>query len=281
MISGVTFEIDAIRGAVCLFESMASMLPFVDELIVFDLGSSDGTLAILQDISSHNPKIRIVNSKFSSSTPAAFADMANECIAACEYDNVIFWQADEIWHQNVLKMMKDKFEEGIYDLAFWRIQLKTNFQEVGWFPHPIHRVGPKDNFVFVEDGMNSDRTYGVDICSEYNMGWFQKWGDMNPMDLPMQEFVLDISKKGGFLDSIRNRAIFHAPMWNEVPNIDGKPIDDWYSEQINNPQWDLPSSPFNIPQIMKGLVGKRKYEVRPELIEALKSDDTRKLIGVM
>ncbi len=281
MISGVTFAIDAIRGAVCLFESMASMLPLVDELIVIDLGSTDGTLSKLAEISEHNKKIKILNSRFSSNTPAAFADMANECVAACSNEHVIFWQADEIWHQYVLKRMQEKFEDGIYDLVFWRIQLKTNFQEVGWFPHPIHRVGPKDDFVFEKDGMNTNRTYGIEICSEYNMGQFLKWGDMDPMDLPMHEFVLDISKKGGFVDSIKNRAIFHAPMWNEVPNVDGKPINEWYEEQMHDPRWELPSSPFNIPQIIKGLVGMRKYEVRPELIEALKKDDTRELIGLL
>lgn len=279
-ISGCTYIRNAIDGAFCLFESMASMLPFVDEICVLDLGSTDGTRDILFDIAASNKKIRIDSGKYSKIDASAFADAASDVIAMAKFDTVLLWQADEIWHEKLLIRMEQYIEDGQRDLAFWRIQLKNNFQEVKWHPHPVHRLAPKDDFHFVGDGMNTERVYSVPICSDYDLDWhYKKWEELNPVDLPLSQMILDVSMNGGFRDNVVRRSELHAPMWQETPNVGGQPSDEWHAEALQNPDWTKETTPFDIPKIMRWHVGRVIYDVRPELIEALKNDDTREMLG--
>lgn len=282
-ISAATFIRNTIDGAFCLFESMASFLPFVDDLTVLDCGSTDGTLQILQEISSANPRIKIVQTRFSRVDAGAFADIANDCIRAWKHDAGIFWQADEIWHEDLLLLMDQKLEEGQRDLIFWRYQLKENFQVMKWPPHPIHRIGTKGNFHFVNDGMNTDRYFEPPICSGYDMGWFIRWGNEFKSDytkMPTQEMVMDVSAIGGFFENIVAKRTLHAPYWHERPNVDGESVKTWISKERSNPNWGKKETPFNIPHIMRYHVGKSKYTLRPELLEALKTNTTRSMLGL-
>lgn len=275
-LSAATFIRNNDDAGFCLWESMASLLPFVEDMTILDCGSTDGTLQRLEDISSQNKRIRVIRTSFSVQDAKAFADIANACVASWQNNVGIFWQADEIWHEHLLGMMAKQIADGAEDLAFWRYQLKENWQEMKWPPHPVHRLGPKDNFVFVQDGMNTSRTFGVNCCSTYNMGWFIRWGDefkgRYPV-LPTHEMILDVSANGGFIDNIVRKRRLHAPMWHEQPHIDGVPIEDWVARQRSNPNWGKQDTLFDIPTIMAYHLGKPTYTVRDELINALRSDD--------
>jgi glycosyltransferase involved in cell wall biosynthesis len=281
-ISASTFIRNTLEGAFCLFESMASFLPFVDDMTIVDLGSTDGTLQILEEIARANPRVRVVNSRFSRIDAGAFADVANECVGHWKHEHGLFWQADEIWHQDLLSIMDEKLSRGMFDMIFWRYQLKENFQVMKWPPHPIHRVGTKGMFHFVDDGMNTDRTWDAKICSSWDMGWFIKWGDEfkhNYPTLPTNQMVLDVSAIGGFLENIVRKRTLHAPMWHEKPNIDGEPVGRWYARERNNPNWNKTETPFNIPHIMRWHVSRPTYDLRAALLDALKADNTKEIIG--
>lgn len=285
MISSSTFIRDNIAGAFCLFESMASWLPLVDEMIILDLGSTDGTLEILKDVASYNRKIKLFSGSFSCMDAKAFADAANQCIQLWGNEVGIFWQADEIPHEDVVRGLLDIDLEQKADLAFWRYQLKENLQVMKWSPHPVHRLGRKSQYLSVADGMNSDNVFGVDVFSLYghDMGWFTKWGEMYSDDytnLPTREMILDVSSTGAFLDNIVERRNMHAPMWHEQPTIEGMPADEWMAKERKNENWSRTHTPFTIPLIMEYHVGKARYEVRPELIEALKQNNTNRIIGL-
>lgn len=280
-ISAATFIRDTIQGAFCLFESMASWLPLVDDMTIIDVGSTDGTLELLQDIAAANQHIRVVQSRFSRIDAGAFADIANDCVAQWKHNTGIFWQADEIPHQNLLEMLDDALGEGANDMVLWRYQLKENWQIMKWPPHPVHRLGTKGNFKFVDDGMNTDRYFEPPVCSNYDMGWFIRWGEEFKEDytkLPTHEMLMDVSASGGFLENIIRKRQLHAPMWREKPNVDGTPVDSWVSRERNNPNWGKTESPFDIPHIMKWHVSRPTYDVRDDLIQALKDNDTRSLL---
>jgi len=288
-ISSSTFIRNTFTGAFCLFESMASLLPFVDEMIILDTGSTDGTLEKLYEIAAANPRVKVICTNFSHIDAGAFADIANDCVAAWTYDQGIFWQADEIWHEDLLLRMEEEMDEGHFDLTFWRYQLKNNFQRMKWSPHPVHRVGTRSKankfagFNFVGDGMNTNRTWDAIMCSEYGMGWFTRWGsefDHDYVRLPTQEMILDVSAIGGFLDNIIGKRTLHAPMWHEEPNVDGTPVGEWYRQEKANPEWNVGKSPFNIPHIMEWHVSRPTYELRDELLDALKVNDTRRMLGL-
>ena len=99
-LSGCVFIKDTFKGAFCLFESMYQLLPLCDEFIVMDLGSTDGTLEVLYEIAAVNSKVKVVHSNFYEQDAAIFAKLANDLIAMCNYPHVLYYQADEIWHDN-------------------------------------------------------------------------------------------------------------------------------------------------------------------------------------
>ncbi len=267
---------------------MATLMPLVDEFVVMDLGSTDGTYEVLQDISKHNPKVKLIKGNFPEIDAGVFATLANDLIAECKFDNVLYYQSDEIWHEYLIGMMKERFEQGDFDLSFWRIQYRENFQKVKWFPHLVHRVGKKDNFNFVGDGMNSDRQFDASVCSSFGGGWFPRWSDEyteKPTELPTNEMILDVSLVGAFLENIRERRRMHTPFWHELitsmpSDENGLSIDEWMKKERGNPNWLKKTSPFQIPKIMEWHLGKAVYELRPALLQALKDDTNFILDGV-
>lgn len=287
-LSACVFIRDTFKGAFALFEGIATLLPLVDEFIVMDLGSTDSTYETLREISIANPKVKLVNGSFPEIDAGAFATLANDLIALCENDNVLYYQSDEIWHEYLLGMMKEEFEQGNFDLSFWRIQYRENFQKVKWFPHLVHRVGKKDNFNFVNDGMNSDRQFDAKICSSYGGEYFPRWGSEyteKPTELPTKEMILDVSLVGAFLENIPERRRMHTPFWNEpitsMPSDEkGLSINEWMERERKNDNWLKKITPFKIPRIMEWHLGKTKYELRPELLQALKEDTNFVFDGV-
>ena len=274
-------------------ETVAQFLPLVDEMIIMDLGSDDGTLEILTDIALNNPKVALLpREEFPFTDANVFATLANDLIGWCKHDNVIYWQADEIWHEDLLKLMAQRFELGQFDLSFWRIQYANNFQYVKWFPQLVHRVGirgnnlneGKNNFEFDGDGMNTTRMWDAKICSTYGGEMFPQWGGLGQDGIKpyVNEMITDVSLLGGFRDNIPDRRRMHAPFWHEEPDI---PYFDkvttqqprmseshWYATALNDPDWTKADSPYNLPAILRYHVGKTKYELRPGLLQALKED---------
>lgn len=286
-ISACVFIRNNFQGAFCLLESMAMLLPVVSEFIVMDLGSDDSTLEVLQQLSFENKKVKLVQGVFEYNDAGIFAKLANDLIAMCSYPHVLYYQSDEVWHESLVKLMVERFRNNQYDLAFWRIQFQENFQKVKWYPHPVHRVGPKDNFVFDGDGMNSNRVFGCPVCSNYDMGWFTKWGDIgkaNPLDLPVNEMITDVSMIGAFLGNIPDRRRLHAPFWHEQPTLkrleDGReiPVDEWYKEELRNDNWFKTSTIFDIPKTLKYHLGKQRYMFWSDLYEALLDDKTAEFL---
>jgi glycosyltransferase involved in cell wall biosynthesis len=297
-LSACVFIKDNFKGAFCLYESVASLLPFVDEFVVMDLGSTDGTLEILREITQANTKFKlIIKNKWPEIDAGVFADLANELVNFCANDKVLYFQADEIWHQDLLKLMQTEFDQGNFDLAFWRIQYRNNFQYTKWLPHIVHRVGYKDNFNFVGDGMNTNRTYDAKICSQYGGEYFPKWGEFHAKSGDdaikpyVNEMIMDVSQVGGFRDNIIDRRLLHIPLWHETSPIlpewdsNGKEYKVeahvWARNAKDNPDWTKALSPFDLPQIMRYHIGKTRYELRSELLEAIKRDNTRELIGLL
>jgi len=311
-ISICVFIKDNNDGAFGLWESMATLMPIADEFIVWDYGSTDGTWEILKDLAGKNKKIRLkqlstfpVNPVTNLIDAGSFAEIPNAMIPMCKNDLVMYYQADEIWHEYLLRLTVERLEDlkNFRGLSFWRYQLQNNFQSIKWSPHLVHRIDYKENFVFVDDGMNTARVNDAEIVGNYDGGWFTRWGaefskgefetvDENgnpyiygafkrefkngkyPYEMPTNEMILDISSIGGFLDNIIAKRKKHAPMWRESSdgiNIGGRGynLEAWHREQKKNDDWIYPYTLFDIPEIMKPLLGQMKYPVRQELLEQI------------
>lgn len=272
-LSGCVFIRNTFEGAYCLWESLATLMPVVDEMIVLDLGSTDGTLEVLKEVRKANSKLKILQASWPKIDAGVFADLANDLIARCTHDQVLYFQSDEIWHEDLVALMLEQFAMDQYDLKLWRIQFRDNFQEVKWFPHPVHRVGYKNNFHFVDDGMNTDRYLEPVMCSNFGMEYFSKWSSeygqegIKPF---VHEMITDVSLIGGFLGNIRDRRTMHAPFWGNDFTIDGLHVDDWLNKQAGNDRWTKTESPYNIPALLRWHVGKSHYTLQPGILERMK-----------
>jgi len=270
-------------------------------MVIMDLGSTDGTVEFLQDIASHNPKVKLIlEHSFPYQDAGVFAHLANDLVDFCHNQHVIYWQSDEIWHQDLLRIMQRKFEAGKFDLSFWRIQYANNFQYVKWFPHLVHRVGTKGdnfnegkrNFEFNGDGMNTTRSWDAAICSNYGGEMFPQWGDLGQEGIKdfTNEMITDVSLLGAFRDLIPDRRRMHAPFWHEEPTIpyynksNGQQPhmieSEWYARALLDGDWVKTESPYNLPKLLRWHVGKTRYELQPGLVEALRSGNTNELIGL-
>ncbi|GAF71469.1 unnamed protein product [marine sediment metagenome] len=281
-VSGCTIIRDAVKGAFCLFESMATMLPIVDDMHVMDMGSTDGTLEILHKIADANKRIHIHTKEYEWVNPITLANASNDVIDCGAHDNVLFWQADEIWHENLLQIMAKRFEEGVFNMTFWRYQLRDNFQKVHWLPHRVHRVNDRRNgmFRFIGDGMNTEKIIDAKACTKHTETWPQRV-DVNPVDVPWDCMILDVCSLGAFRDNLVARRKLHHPLWGEsVFTIEGAHPDAWLQKAMVNPDWTKEFTPFDIPHIMRWHVGKTTYDVRSDLIRALMEDDTLELLGL-
>lgn len=279
-LSACVFIKDCFKGAFALFESLATLLPLADEFLILDLGSTDGTAEALADIAAHNPKVKLLHGTWPVIDAGAFATLANDLVALCQYDRILYYQADEIWHEDLLRLTETMLADGLSDLAFWRIQYRDNFQKVKWYPHLVHRIGDKGRFNFVGDGMTTDRTWDAQIASTYGGEWFPQWGGLGDEKIKpyVHEMIMDVSLVGGFRDNIIERRALHAPFWHEEPHIEGKPASEWAAAAMANPDWTRAESPFNLPAVMRWHVGRTRYELRPDLLQALKDDRTREYI---
>jgi hypothetical protein len=116
-LSACCFVRDFFKGAFCTPETIAQFLPFCEEMVIMDLGSTDGTLEFLMEISKHNHKISIISEgSFPHENASVFADLANELIAFCRNENILYWQSDEVWHEDLLKLMQQRFEQEQFDM---------------------------------------------------------------------------------------------------------------------------------------------------------------------
>ncbi len=138
-VSGFTFVRNAIKYDYPVVESITSILPIVDEMIVSVGDSSDDTLALIQSIDS--PKIKIVHSVWDDSLReggkvlAVETDKAFDAVAA-DSDWAFYIQADEVVHEQyhdaiVAAMKKYKDDKSVEGLLFKYLHFYGSYRYVG------------------------------------------------------------------------------------------------------------------------------------------------------
>ncbi len=98
-ISGFTFVRHGEKYDYPYLESISSLLPVVDELVVNVGIGDDSTLAAIQDLASTQPKIRIVESEWDPELRSGgqiLAQQTDLALAECTGDWCVYLQADEV-----------------------------------------------------------------------------------------------------------------------------------------------------------------------------------------
>jgi hypothetical protein len=294
-VTGTTFVKNAFDGGFP-FESIIPVLAITDSVIIVDMGSTDGTLEILEQISRKNNRIQIVKRKWTTTTnPSAFADIANECVNLCPTDGVYFWQFDEILHENLTKNIREQYLLNNYNMTFERIQLSHGGHQIKWLPHSLCRSLTKGGrYVFDKDGMSVADSGGcLHMCRNPKTGephkgrqfpWHnpeegKSFDNKNPRGLnaefvrafPWDEFLVDTSSM--FRDNQAGKKLLHCNFWNETSEcIDGVGKHEWMRRATSDPIWEKKEPTFPMPSVARGLCGMTKYTLRDDILKTLEDD---------
>jgi glycosyltransferase involved in cell wall biosynthesis len=151
-VSGFTFVRNAVKFDYPVKESILSLLPLVDELIVCLGNSDDSTADLIQSINS--PKIKIVPSVWDDSLREGGRVLAVETDKAFHSvsphaDWCIYLQADEVIHENDHEgiraaMEQFKSDENVEGLLFNYIHFYGSYLYVGssrkWYRHEVRII---------------------------------------------------------------------------------------------------------------------------------------------
>jgi glycosyltransferase involved in cell wall biosynthesis len=249
-ISGFTFIHNGIDGGYPIVEAIRAVHPYVDEVIVVDMQSTDSTREVLEKLKAENIYKSTQDSIYWGNQAGATLRQAHNLYKHCSGDIILHFEADEVYSDGLIRNMVSHIHAGHDDLAVYRLQLEQNFQRCRWYPELVHRVWAK----------NSDTRKEGHTTNRHN-----------------EAFVLTPNNGNGILWDITNcfrdnwfsRINQQAELWNKEPQYIMVPLHTMHKAELsrdeaerwlNAPHWTFTKSPFDIPEILKPLVGMVKYE---------------------
>lgn len=153
-ISGFTFVRNAVKFDYPVVESIRSLLPLVDELIVALGNSEDNTRDLIEGIGS--PKIKIFNTIWNDSLREGGKVLAvetNKALAQVSQDSdwLFYLQADEVLHENDISIIRDAMEHYLHEPKIQGLLLHYHhffgtYDFIGdnrtWYRHEIRAMKP-------------------------------------------------------------------------------------------------------------------------------------------
>lgn len=239
-ISGFTYIHNAIAGGYPLREAIFAIRDRVDDVVVVDCQSTDGTREWLQTLG-----VMVIDGRWDGRAGETLA-AAHALNTKCAGDIIWHFEADEVFDETLAREVALEIEMGNYDLAVWRLQVEQNFQRVRWWPEPVHRIYPKGSVT--KQGHTTTRHSDAKVISH-------KWG-----------FLWDCTNI--FRDNWRERYKQQAELWGHsdltyrrVPlHFMEDPVKFDIEEFLQEPHWTWTETPLAIPKILRPLVGKTRYE---------------------
>lgn len=241
--SAFTLTHNCLQAGIPIIESIEAARDYVDEIVAVDMQSTDGTYEILKKLG-----VRVYVSSWPH--PPNPRDTLNHAFElhtqCCRGDTILFFEADEVYSDELLQAIRWELIRGRNNLAVWRLQLEQNFQRCRWYPIPVHRVFPKGQGSYVQHPTNCcpDGVYTLP---------------------PSAGFLWDCSNC--FRDNIEGRRQAHSEIFGLtrrlfVPEHFTQPVELLETEEreiLGQSQWEWTGTPFDIPAILRPLVGVTNY----------------------
>lgn len=239
--SGFSFVHNAIAGGYPIREAIEAIKDYVDEIVIVDCQSDDGTRTLLDKLG-----VRIIDGEWGHQAGETLA-AAHALHTECKYNTIVHFEADEVYDHNLIREIAIEIDMGNYDLSVWRLQLEQNFQRCRWYPELVHRVFPKGSVS--KQGHTTTRHSDAKSID-------QRWG-----------YLWDVTNC--FRDNWINRTRQQAELWMNEPiqeqfrrvplHFLQDPLDFDVEAFLREPQWTWTMTPFNIPEVLRPLVGRTKY----------------------
>lgn len=157
-ISGYTTTYNCVSQNYPFVESIMSMIDCLDEVIIVDGGSTDGTLSILNELAKDHPKLRVIeNRRDWNHKRSAVFDGDQKAVARSYCTGDFCWQmdVDEIIHQNDYPKVRDLIDKvhkshqliALPVVEFWGNKGKIRIDINPWkwrlsrnYPHITHGI---------------------------------------------------------------------------------------------------------------------------------------------
>lgn len=257
MITGINTIRNGIENGYPLMESILSLLPLVDEYLINDGGSTDGTLESLYRLKESHPKIIIYEIPDKPNIRwDCVSDVINHLTDEAGGDWVMRTDADELLHERDIAPLKLAIEENKHRIMrFDRREVVNNWRGLTKDYYPPARVAKK------LPGLRQDwNGYGGD---EYLYGneWVDPKRELRPTFLL---YHLHSVFQDNMLNKRRNDAEWLAP---------GDRVRSETYERLKEgvPRAYVPPHPNDVypdlPALARGLAPMGAYEVREELFD--------------
>jgi len=281
-VSGFTFVRNAVKFDYPVKESILSLLPLVDELIICLGNSEDATAALIDSIAS--PKIKIIHSLWNETLREGGRVLAVETNKAFQAvspqsDWCIYLQADEVIHEDDYAaireaMLKFKQDERVEGLLFNYVHFYGSYHYVGnsrrWYRHEIRIVRNKKNIFSYKDAQGfriDDRPLQVKKINAriFHYGWVKSplfqtakqqsfhrlWHSDEKVKARVKEGEFDYSG----IDSLKEFSLTHPnPMVEKVQRMDWEFQFDTTKNKLNFKN--------RILHLIEKTTGKRLFEYR-------------------
>jgi len=172
-ISGCTILRNAQRLGYPFLESLRSLLPLVDELIVNVGASEDETRSMVESLG--DPRIRILDTVWNFEGPEPWTELSrqtNRALAECTGDWVVYLQADEVLHERDYGRLRRLMERYLRH----RRVLGFSFRYLHFYysPRVVHHRGYRAQVRIVRNGV------GIRSVGDAGTFYHPRWGKLRP-----------------------------------------------------------------------------------------------------
>lgn len=240
-ISGFTFGHNLIASGYPIVEAVKAVRPYVDDMVVVDMESTDNTRAVLDQLG-----CKVYSSPWADATWRGDTVLVQAFNLSLQYcgDVVIFFEADEVYEDRLVAHIRNRLDhDGPRNFAVQRVQVEQNWQRVRWYPIPVHRV-----FGRGEGSYPLHPTIPPD------------YAEVLPPELG---YLWDCA--ACFRDNYAARKNAQAELWGaprklRVAKHFAEPNE--YQDEaayLAEPEWLMRETPLAIPAILRPLLGQTRY----------------------
>lgn len=118
----------------CINRALDNIIELIDEIVIFDSGSTDRTLEIIEEYKANVPPIRVYHHPFEGN----FAAQRNRCIEKATGDWILIMDADETFDDDTCNSLQRLCENEFFDLYAFTRRTRIGGYLHNLFNHDYH-----------------------------------------------------------------------------------------------------------------------------------------------